>query len=505
MKNILQLLEKSAQNYPNKTAFIDATKTLTFSQLEMLSKKCASALIKEKAYSKPIAIYIDKGVDVIIAMLGIVYSGNIYTVIDTEMPKERIEKIFSSLKPAAVISDKSHYETALELCEETYLIDYELTAEINERELADIRNTQIDTDPVYILYTSGSTGIPKGTVINHKNLLAYSEWAVNTFKFDESTVFGNQTPFYFSMSVTDIYSTLRAGSTLVIIPKICFSFPIKLVECLNNYKINTVYWVPSAFGIVANLKLFDIEKPEYLKTVLFAGEVMPVKYLNYWREHLDKDILYSNLFGPTETTDICTYYIVDRDFEASESLPIGKHCDNCNVFIVNKDGKKAKAGEEGELYVRGSFVAAGYYNNNEKTSEAFVQNPLNSAYPEICYKTGDLVKLNENGELIYICRKDFQIKRMGYRIELGEIEAAANSLNEVKECACIYSKSKNKIVLFYSANNISQSEMFKRLSGLLSGYMLPDEFINIPSLPRNQNGKTDRKELEKRFNDGECN
>ena len=495
MKNILQLLEQSAFINPNKTSFEDEKQSVTFYQLETLSKRCGSALLNANAYLKPIAIYIDKSVDVIIAMMGIVYSGNVYTVIDTEMPKERIEKIFSTLNPVAIVTDKEHQAAAAELNDNVYLIEDIKTTEIDRKALNTIRETQIDTDPVYILYTSGSTGLPKGTVINHKNILAYSEWTVSTFEFDENTVFGNQTPFYFSMSVTDIYSTLRACATLVIIPKLCFSFPITLVGWMNKYKINTIYWVPSAFGIITNLKLFKIDKPEHLKTVLFAGEVMPVKYLNYWRENLDGNIVYANLFGPTETTDICTYYVVDRAFETSESLPIGKHCDNCNVFIVNGDGNAAATGEEGELYVRGSFVSAGYYNNPEKTAEAFVQNPLNYSYPEICYKTGDLVKMNENGEILYICRKDFQIKRMGYRIELGEIEAAAISVEGVKECACVYNKEKNKIILFYSAPNIAQNYMMKHMAKLINGYMMPDEFVNMPVLPRNQNGKIDRKML----------
>ena len=502
MKNILELLEQSSKMYPDKIAFNDTKKRITYSELENAAKRVGSALTEQDFSREPIAIYIEKSVDVIIAMMGIVYSGNVYTVIDTEMPKERIEKIFSTLNPAAIIADRAHYESALELCEETYLLDFSLTARINEEELRNIRSAQIDTDPLYILYTSGSTGVPKGTVINHKNVLAYSQWVVNTFGFNEKTVIGNQTPFYFSMSVTDIYATLRSGATLFIIPKICFSFPIKLSEFLNENRINTIYWVPSAFGIVANLKLFDIETPKYLKTVLFAGEVMPVKYLNYWIKHLGKSLLYANLFGPTETTDICAYYIVDRAFSDDETLPIGKHCDNCNVFIINAKGAEAKRGEEGELYVRGSFVASGYYNNPEKTAEAFVQNPLNNAYPEICYKTGDLVKLSENGEILYICRKDFQIKRMGYRIELGEIEAAASAVSDVSECACIFDKDSDSIILFYSAAKTDEKEMTARLAEKINGYMLPDKIYKTAYLPHNQNGKIDRKELEKRIKDG---
>ena len=199
-------------------------------------------------------------------------------------------------------------------------------------------------------------------------------------------------------------------------------------------------------AIVSNFKLFDFMKPEYLKTVLFAGEVMPTKHLNYWINNLGDEITYANLFGPTETTDICTYYVVNRRFADDEPLPIGRHCDNCNVFILNEKGEEAEPGEEGELYARGSFLSAGYYNNPEKTAEAFVQNPLNTAYPEIVYKTGDLVKEAENGDIMYICRKDYQIKHMGYRIELGEIEAAVSSVENVQECACVYDEQNDKIV-----------------------------------------------------------
>lgn len=499
MKNILEMLENSKANFPGKAAFKDEKKSITYSELVNSSKRVGSALIESGVYKAPIAIYINKSVDVITSMMGIAYSGNIYTVIDTEMPGDRIEKIFSTLSPAAIITDEANNEKARKFGIEIFSFDELIKSDINDNALDEIRKKQVDTDPLYILYTSGSTGMPKGTVISHKNVLTYSKWVSDEFNIDENTVFGNQTPFYFSMSVTDIYSTIRKAATLVIIPKMCFSFPIKLTQFLNENEINTIYWVPSAYGIALNFKLFDVEIPKYIKTALFAGEVMPVKFLNYWRQYLGKETVFANLFGPTETTDICTFYRVNRDFEDDESLPIGVHCDNCNVFILKDDGTEAKQGEEGELYVRGSFVAFGYYNNPEKTKEAFVQNPLNSAYPEACYKTGDLVKENELGEIIYIGRKDFQIKRMGYRIELGEIEAAATAVEGVKECACVFNKREEKIVLFYSASKVKENDLLDALKKKLNAYFIPDEIIKLPSLPRNANGKADRKELEKRI------
>ena len=256
--------------------------------------------------------------------------------------------------------------------------------------------------------------------------------------------------------------------------------------------MNTLYWVPSAISIVSNMRVFDYAMPEYLRTVLFAGEVMPTKQLNYWINKLSDEVVFANLFGPTEATDICTFYRVNRKFRDDEPLPIGNACDNCDVFIVGDDGKAA---DEGELYIRGTFLASGYYNNPDKTAEAFVQNPLNSSYPEICYKTGDLVRLNEYGELMYKGRKDFQIKHMGYRIELGEIETAASAVEGMKECACVYDADNDKIVMFYSASRLKEDALFSELKSRLNDYLLPNRLVKLRELPHNANGKIDRKEL----------
>lgn len=495
MKNVLELLEKNAEKYPQKTAFADADSLVSYSDLVKCARSVGTYVAGKDYKKKAVAVYMNQSVNSIKAMLGVIYSGNHYVVIDGEMPAGRISNIFSVVNPELIICDEAHKERA-----EEFNIDYccidDIAGGCEDSELlGKIRKNQIDTDLVYILFTSGSTGMPKGTVINHRNILAYSEWLCDTFDINENTVYGNQTPFYFSMSVSDVYGTLRSGATLNIIPKSYFSFPVKLVEYLNERKVNTIYWVPSALALVANWKTFDVAQPEYIEKIMFAGESIAAKHLNYWRKYIP-DAMYANLFGPTETTDICAYWIQNREIKDNESVPIGRACDNCGCLIIGEDGKEA---DEGELYVRGSFVSDGYFRNEEKTSGAFVQNPLNSDYPETVYKTGDIVRMNGYGEMEYVSRKDFQIKHMGYRIELGEIEAAANTSDKVKNACAVYDSQSDEIILIYEGKKMEDREYLKVLDEYLPGYMMPNKIIRVKKMPYNANGKIDRVWLGKNY------
>lgn len=500
MKNILECIERAAHFSPEKTAFTDDKHSVSYKALLEKSKSIGTALLSLKAQNKPIAVFIDKSVETLTAFFGVVYSGNFYVVIDTHMPSDRINTIFKTLSPVAVLTDEQELEKARELDFHGEIFTVEQASECcaNEEKLQEIRQNMIDTDPLYALFTSGSTGVPKGVVISHRNVLAYSDWVVKTFQITGETVFGNQTPFYFSMSVTDVFSTIRAGATLHIIPKTLFSFPIKLLEYLRDKKVNTIYWVPSALCIVANWKALDYVEVPDLKKVLFAGEVMPTKQLNMLMEKLP-GVLFANLYGPTETTDICTYYTVNRKFSDDEPLPIGNACNNCDVFVLKDDGTQAPAGEEGELCVRGSFLALGYYNNPDQTKKAFVQNPLNTCYPEVVYKTGDIVKYNEHGELIYVTRKDFQIKHMGYRIELGEIETAVNAVDGLSGCCCVYDNKKEKLVLVYTGEHIDDKYLMEHISKRLPDYMRPNKLIKVAQMPHNANGKIDRKWIKSNY------
>lgn len=492
-KSIIELLENTAKKFPNKNVFESQKESITYNSFLENCKKNATYLLKEKLQKNNILIYIDKTINCLEAMFSCATANACYTVVDTNSPKDRIVSIIETLKPSAIITDEKNVNK-VDFDIKTLVIEKMKQSSIDTNLLEEAKTNLCDTDPLYILFTSGSTGIPKGTVICHRSVIDYATVICKTFNIDENTIFGSQTPFYFSMSILDIFATIVSGATFNIIPKMYFSFPVKLIEYLNDFKINTIYWVPSALSIVANFKTLDIIKPKYLNKILFAGEVMPTKQLNIWIEALP-NALYANLYGPTEITDTCTYYIVNRKFKDDESLPIGIPFDNCDVLLITEDNKLAKENETGELCVRGSFLGMGYYNNPEKTNEAFVQNPLNTCYPELIYKTGDLVKYNEYGEIIYLGRKDFQIKHMGYRIELGEIEANISAMDGILSCACIYDLNTNKIVLFFQSNILSEEDVITNSKNKLLPYMVPNIVKKLERMPFNANGKIDRVKL----------
>ena len=501
-KSIIDVINKKSKEIPKKEIFVDSKRRVTYKEFSENSKKIGTFVNhKINETNKPIVIFIDKTVNCLEAMIGTLYSGNFYTIIDVKSPKNRIESIIENLEAETIITDIKNQKKldVLELnIKNIFVYEDMLKTEIDEISLKKINDDRIDLDTMYILYTSGSTGVPKGVVLNHKAVLSYIKWAEETFNINEETIWGSQTPFYFSMSITDVFTTILTGATMYIIPKVNFSFPINLIKYLNDNKINTIYWVPSALCIVANLGALKDVKLPYLRKVLFAGEVMPTKQLNMWMNALP-DVMFANLFGPTETTDICSYYILDKKLEDTASVPIGKHCNNCGLIVVDENGKEIKykeneESESGELLARGSFLASGYYKNEEKTKQAFIQNPINKCYPEIVYKTGDIVKYDKTGNLIYLSRKDYQIKHMGYRIELGEIERNIYGIEGITLCCAVYDEKNKKIVLYYQGT-IDEKKIAIECEKILLPYMIPNEFIRLDVMPYNANGKIDRKAL----------
>ena len=320
-----------------------------------------------------------------------------------------------------------------------------------------------------------------------------------TFAFPARPILGNQAPLDFDVSVKDIYCSLKLGGTVQIIPKKLFSVPGQLIPYLKERKVNVIIWAVSAMRIVSNFKILDMQVPEELALVMFSGEVMPAKVLNDWMEHLP-EAQFVNLYGPTEITCNCNYYIIDKKFKNDEVLPIGQPFRNTQVFLLDEQSKLiTDNGEIGEICVKGSCLALGYYNNVEKTEEVFVQNPLNDVYPEKIYRTGDLGYYNEQGELFFSSRKDFQIKHMGHRIELGEIEVAVNAIEFIDAGCCIYDEKSEKIVLCYQAVETCDKAIVKELAKVLPKFMWPNRYVHLNKMPMNKNSKIDRVLLKEKY------
>ncbi len=432
--------------------------------------------------------------ETIAAFLGAIYAGCYYVPLDPEMPRHRVDLILQKLDPGILLCDDSTQPIARELNFHGPLITYEQAAayELDEEGLAGIRQRQLDIDPIYIVFTSGSTGMPKGVVGCHRAVIDYIEAFCEVMRFDESTVFGNQTPLYFDAYLKELIPTLKYGATIHLIPKRLFTAPLRLVEYLNEKKINTLCWVVSALTFVSSFRTFEKVKPEYLRTIAFASEVFPIRQLNLWREALP-EARFLNLYGPTETTGICCYYEVDREFSEEDVLPVGKPFRNTEIILLDENDLPAK---QGEICIRGTRLTLGYYRDEERTWASFTPNPLHDLYPETIYRTGDLGKFNDRGELVFLGRKDHQIKHMGHRIELGEIEAAASALDGVFSACCIYTE--NKLRLFYTGN-AAYPELSAWLKSRLPRYMVPHVIQPMDAMPMTPNGKIDRNALRRRM------
>lgn len=501
--SILSFLDNAALKWPEKKAIADDKQSLSFREWRQYAFSIGTVIANNtnKALRKPVLVFVDRRIEGLVGFLGVIESGNFYVPIDCKMPYERIRLISEVLSPVAAITVTNKDDAILDqISFKGERLKYEeiINEQADEELLCGIRNQIIDTDPAYSIFTSGSTGVPKGVVVSQRGMVDLADWLVETFGFTENDVLGNQTPFYFDGSVKDICICLKSGATLQVIGRKYFSFPKLLVGYLNENKVTALLWATSAIVLIGNSEILDFEKPEYVRIVTFAGEAMPAKQLKVWMRKLP-NTRFINLYGPTEITVDCTYFEVDREFGDDEFIPIGRACQNKQILVFNDDNKLVEIGESGELCVRGTGVSLGYYNNEAKTNEVFVQNPLHNMYEDKIYRTGDIVKYNNRGELEFVSRKDFQIKHNGNRIEMGEIEVAVNSIPNVTNAACIFDQPNDKIVLYYTTSDGQEVDIINLIKDKIPVYMFPGVVTLLSEMPYNMNGKIDRVELKRRY------
>ena len=542
MINVLEYLEQTLKRMPDtgKVAFtgvisgqgeqsmrgvgaanMSVPSALSFQQLSDQSRACGSYLVSQNIRKQPVAVFMQKSPAMIAAFLGVVYGGNYYIPLDSEMPAFRIRLILDVVKPPVIICDSVTAALIKEwdLCGANepspcpkpspcpVIVDFNDISnrhidETDECKLSVIRNNAIDTDPVYVVFTSGSTGVPKGVVATHRSVIDYIENLSIVLGVTEDTVFGNQSPLYLDACLKEVYTTLKFGSSAFLIPQSLFMFPVKLIEYLNDNGINTICWVASALSLVAGLGALKAAIPKTLHTIAFGSEVFPIKHYNQWRELLP-DAKFIHLYGPTEATGMSCFYESKRTYEADESIPIGRPFPNTEIILLDDDGKIPPHGEPGEICIRGTCLSPGYFADADKTAAAFVQNPL-SAFPDLIYRTGDLGRYGKEFDLYYISRRDHQIKHMGHRIELAEIEIVANGCDDVGLACAVFDNDESKIVLYYVASVKQKtcppaSSVRSYLKTNLPRYMLPHSIIQLDELPRTPGGKLDRVGLLERY------
>ena len=522
--SLIELFEETVGKYPEKTAVIDKDRTVSFVDLRGLALQTATTIVGLGIpQNRPVGVFLDKSIESVYADLGILYAGDFYMNLDIKTPAERIKNIIQLVEPAAIISTQAQIKSIAAIIPDSVklilLDEIEPTPYPSQREgglnsPTDGMGNQnplpwggawggcIDTDPSCIINTSGSTGTPKGVVLNHKSFFDFIDWSLETFGFGDDLVMGSLSPIVFDIYSFELCMLMAKASTLVVLPAHLAAFPAKILEVLEKHQVNFLFWVPTIMVNIANMDLLSAFKLESLRTVWFAGEVFPTKQFNYWHHHLPQ-VTFANLYGPIEITLDCTYYIINKEIPDEEPLPIGYPCRNTDILVLDDEDRLVKeANVEGELCVRGTSLAMGYYNNPEKTAAAFVQNPLNKAYPEVIYRTGDIVCYSEEGLIMFKGRKDNIVKHQGYRTDLGEIEhVIINTLKLVKNGCIVYNQAEKQITLFYEAEEeVPVTEFRLSIGKVLPKYMIPTAYHRLEQLQRNANGKIDRLFYKKQVN-----
>ena len=488
MRSFLSYLNSTADRLPDKLAFSDGETGLTFSELRRAVANVGACLKNGGAAAEPVGVLMERGAEEVAAFLGVMEAGCFYVPLDEQMPRERLDRIIRTLCPRFIITDQKNLTAAEGLCPAAEHLLFSGAAAFPGPER--LRDESAEDALCYVVFTSGSTGEPKGVSIRESSLLDYAVTLPEALDFDESLVFGIQSPLYFDAWLKELTGVVMKGASAYLLPRELFVNPVALIQYINEKKINALCWVSSAFSLVSRLRTLYAVVPEHLKLMCFGSEVFPVKQLAAWQKACP-DARIFQLYGATECTGMSFYHPVVGLQDPEKPVPVGKPFPGTRLHLLDDEGKPAA---EGEIVIGGPCVMAGYYKDPERTAAALVRDPESG---EVCYRTGDIGRLDENGDLVFIGRRDQQIKHMGHRVELGEVEAAALSLKGVHEAVCHYVAERQRIDLFYTGS-AQPWDVVIGLKQKLPLYMTPNRTEQRSELPHLPNGKIDRRAIEQK-------
>lgn len=494
--NILEYLEASEAAHHDRCAVIDDGRSYSYHQLAEACRRVGSSLARIGVRGHGVMVSMEKSFNALVAQLGILYAGGFYVPVDPEVPAGRLETIASALGHPFIICDEESEEVPRLQFAEACVLSYETlcNGDIDYDALRSIRESVLETEPAYTLFTSGSTGKPKGVCVSHRAIVSFIDAFVKTTGVTETDVIANQAPFDFDVSTKDVYVSLAASATLVIIPRKLFIRPIELVKYMELHRVTVLIWAVAALCLISTFHASKAADLSSIRMVLFSGEVMPIKHLEIWRATLPR-ATFVNLYGPTEVTCNCLYHVLDPSRTYEEGMPLGKPFPHCDVILVDDENRVVhEPGVEGELLVRGPSLAIGYLGDPELTSQSFVQNPTHDDFPDRVYRTGDTAVLNSLSELVFHGRKDNQVKYQGHRIELEEIDIALERLPGVDRCRCVFDPDRRRLIACYEGD-ATVGELNRAARATLPSFMRPTCVRRVDDMPLNKNGKVDRAQL----------
>lgn len=494
--NMLEYLEETAERIPQKTAFYDDRESLSFAGLLGSAKRIGSCLANRVAPRSAVALLLDaRSIRNIPAMYGVLYAGCAYAPLDIAMPPDRLRLMLELLNPAAILADERG-SRAFEACGlkdvPSVAYDAAVTTEADEEKLSAVRRQASVYDPMSILYTSGSTGIPKGSIQTHFSYLHWTEATIDIYRLTEDTVFGNQSPFFYANSVLDIYPPVALGATVYLLPAGVLTFPKQLIECLNEHRVTEFCMTPSSFiGVVGSGLLCPGCLP-YLKWGIMSGESMPWSPLKVWMD-ASPNADWWHFYGSTEMFSVAVGK-VKRSHQAGDRLPVGKPFSLTHILFVDENGDELPPGKPGEMLVSSPWIASGYHRDAERTAAAWAVDPLNRGWQERFFRGGDIGYIREDGQLMVLGRRDTQIKHMGYRMEIGEVEAALRKIAGWQDGCVLFDGERDKLWCFYTGA-LDEKQIKTALREQLPRYMLPDVYVHLDEMPHTATMKLDRNQL----------